>query len=291
MNHELLAILEYIEQERGVSKEQLVDAVEKALLTASRKSIHPANELEVKIDRDTGDIRAWALLEVVAQDPDNDQILLADARERIPHAEIGEKIRWEVTPKDFGRIAAQTAKQAILQQIRKAEKAIVKDEFEDKVGQIVNGTVRRFDSGSIIVDLQKAEGVLSPKDKVPNEQYMPGDRINALLVKVDINVAGPSLILSRTSPQFIRRLLEREVSEIHDGVVEIVSIARDPGIRTKLAVRSTDPRIDPVGACVGMRGMRIKNITNELGGERVDVINYSDDIEEFAANALHPAKA
>ncbi len=291
MNHELLAILEYIEQERGVSKEQLVDAVEKALLTASRKSIHPANELEVKIDRNTGDLRAWALLEVVAENPDNDQILLSVARERIPEAQIGEKIRWEVTPKDFGRIAAQTAKQAILQQIRKAEKAIVKDEFEDKVGQIVNGTVRRFESGSIIVDLQKAEGILSPKDKVPSEQYMPGDRINALLLKVDVNVAGPSLILSRTSPQFIRRLLEREVSEIHDGVVEIVAIARDPGVRTKIAVRSTDPRIDPVGACVGMRGMRVKNITNELGGERVDVINYSDDTEEFIANALHPAKA
>ncbi len=291
MNHELLAILEYIEQERGVSKEQLVDAVEKALLTASRKSIHPANELEVKIDRTTGDIRAWAHLEVVNENPNNDQILLSAVKDRMPQAAVGDKIRWEVTPKDFGRIAAQTAKQAILQQIRKAEKAIVKDEFDSKVGQIVNGTVRRFESGSIIVDLQKAEGILSSKDKVPGEQYMPGDRINALLVKVDINVAGPSLILSRTSPQFIRRLLEREVSEIHDGVVEIVSIARDPGIRTKIAVRSDDQRIDPVGACVGMRGMRIKNITNELGGERVDVINYSDDIKEFAANALHPAKA
>lgn len=291
MNHELLAILEYIEQERGVSKEQLVDAVEKALLTASRKSIHPANELEVKIDRNTGDLRAWAVLEVVAENPDNDQILLSTARERIPDAQVGQKIRWEVTPKDFGRIAAQTAKQAILQQIRKAEKAIVKDEFEDKVGQIVNGTVRRFEAGSILVDLQKAEGILSPKDKVPNEQYMPGDRINALLLKVDVNAAGPSLILSRTSPLFIRRLLEREVSEIHDGVVEIVAIARDPGVRTKIAVRSSDPRIDPVGACVGMRGMRVKNITNELGGERVDVINYSEDPEEFVANALHPAKA
>ena len=276
MNHELLAILEYIEQERGVSKDQLIDAVEKALLTASRKSIHPANELEVKIDRKSGDIRAWALLEVVAENPNNDQILLETARERMPEAQLGEKIRWEVTPKDFGRIAAQTAKQAILQQIRKAEKEIVRDEFADKVGQIVNGTVRRFDAGSIIVDLQKSEGILGSRDKVPGEQYMPGDRINALLVKVDINVAGPSLILSRTLPQFIRRLLEREVSEIHDGVVEIVAIARDPGVRTKIAVRSNDPRIDPVGACVGMRGMRIKNITNELGGERVDVINYSD---------------
>ncbi len=291
MNHELLAILDYMEQDRGVSKEQLIDAVEKALLTASRKSIHPASDLEVKIDRTTGDIRAWANLEVVEANPNNDQILLSAARVRYPEAKSGEIVKWEVTPKDFGRIAAQTAKQAILQQIRKAEKAIVKDEFEDKVGQIVNGVVRRYDAGSIIVDLQKAEGILSPRDKVPNEQYMPGDRINAVLLKVDVNVAGPSLILSRTSPLFIRRLLEREVSEIHDGVVEIVAIARDPGVRTKIAVRSSDPRIDPVGACVGMRGMRVKNITNELGGERVDVINYSDRIAEYAANALHPAKA
>ena len=291
MNHELLAILDYMEQDRGVSKDQLIDAVEKALLTASRKSIHPASDLEVKIDRTTGDIRAWANLEVVEANPNNDQILLSAARVRYPEVQPGETVKWEVTPKDFGRIAAQTAKQAILQQIRKAEKAIVKDEFEDKVGQIVNGVVRRYDAGSIIVDLQKAEGILSPRDKVPTEQYMPGDRINAVLLKVDINVAGPSLILSRTSPLFIRRLLEREVSEIHDGVVEIVAIARDPGVRTKIAVRSGDPRIDPVGACVGMRGMRVKNITNELGGERVDVINYSDNIMEYAANALHPAKA
>lgn len=291
MNHELLAILDYMEQDRGVSKDQLIDALEKALLTASRKSIHPASDLEVKIDRNTGDIRAWANLEVVESFPNNDQIALSEAKTRFPSVSVGEKVKWEVAPRDFGRIAAQTAKQAILQQIRKAEKAIVKDEFDDKVGQIVNGTVRRFDAGSIIVDLQKAEGILSPRDKVPTEQYMPGDRINAVLLKVDINVSGPSLILSRTSPLFIRRLLEREVSEIHDGIVEIVGIARDPGVRTKIAVRSDDPRIDPVGACVGMRGMRVKNITNELGGERVDVINYSDDIAEYIANALHPAKA
>lgn len=291
MNHELLAILDYMEQDRGVSKEQLIEALEKALLTASRKSIHPASDLEVKIDRKTGDIRAWATLEVVERNPNNDQITLADAKTRFPSAVIGEKVKWEVAPRDFGRIAAQTAKQAILQQIRKAEKAIVKDEFDSKVGQIVNGTVRRFDAGSIIVEMQKAEGILSPRDKVPTEQYMPGDRINAVLLKVDINSSGPSLILSRTSPLFIRRLLEREVSEIHDGVVEIVGIAREPGVRTKIAVRSDDPRIDPVGACVGMRGMRIKNITNELGGERADVINFSENTAEYIANALHPAKA
>lgn len=291
MNRDLLAMLDYIEQDRGVSKDQLIDALEKALLTASRKSIHPASDLEVKIDRDTGDIHAWANLEVVERNPNNDQITLADAKTRFPSAAIGDKVKWEVAPREFGRIAAQTAKQTILQQIRKAEKEIVKEEFDSKVGQIVSGMVRRFDAGSIIVDLQKSEGILSPRDKVPTEQYMPGDRINAVLLKVDINAAGPSLILSRTSPLFIRRLMEREVSEIHDGVVEIIGIARDPGVRTKIAVRSADPRVDPVGACVGMRGMRVKNITNELGGERVDVINYSENPAEYIANALHPAKA
>ncbi len=291
MNNELLAILEYIEQERGISKEQLVDAVEKAILSASRKSIHPASDLEVKIDRSTGEIKAWAKLEIVEKDPNNDQILAEKVKERISDAKVGDIIRWEVTPKNFGRIAAQTAKQAILQHLRKAEKAIVKEEFQDKVGEIVNGTVRRFEAGSIIIDLQKAEGIISPKDKVAGEQYMPGDRINALLVKVDTSGAGPSLILSRSSANFVKKLFEREVTEIHDGVVEIVAIAREAGNRTKIAVRSNDQRVDPVGACVGMRGMRVKNITNELGGERVDIIRFENEIRAYAANALHPAKA
>jgi len=209
----------------------------------------------------------------------------------MPDSKSGDIIRWEVTPKNFGRIAAQTAKQAILQQLRKAEKAIVKEEFQEKVGEIVNGTVRRFEAGSIIIDLQKAEGIIASKDKVVGEQYMPGDRINALLVKVDTLSSGPSLILSRSSSNFVKKLFEREVTEIHDGVVEIVAIAREAGNRTKIAVKSNDTRVDPVGACVGMRGMRVKNITNELGGERVDIIRYENDVKTYVANALHPAKS
>ncbi len=290
MNHELLAILEYIEQERGISKEQLAEAVEKALLSASRKSIHPASDLEVKLDRSTGEIKAWAKLEVVEAFPNNDQISIDKVREKDPTARVGDIINWEVTPKNFGRIAAQTARQAILQQIRKAEKDIVQDEFKDKVGELISGTVRRIESGSVIVDVQKAEGVIAGKDKVPGEQYMPGDRIYAVLVKVDTLSAGPSLILSRSTPVFVKKLFEREVSEIHDGVVEIVGIAREAGARTKIAVRSNDSRVDPVGACVGMRGMRVRNITNELGGERVDIIRYDEDIKTYLANAMHPAK-
>lgn len=290
MNNELLATLEYIEQERGISKEQLVEAVEKAIQNASRKSIHPAKELFVKLDRATGELRAWAKLEVVESFPNNDQLLLKDAQKVFPDVQIGEILDWEVTPKNFGRIAAQTARQAILQQLRKAEKEIAKDEYSDKVGEIMSGTVKRIDAGAIIVDLQKSEGILAGKDKVPGEQYMVGERINALLVKVDADNSGPSLILSRANGTFVKKLFEREISEIHDGTVEIVSVARDPGMRTKIAVRSNDPRVDPVGACVGMRGMRVKNITGELGSERVDIIRYEEDICDYVTNALHPAK-
>ncbi|QSH41743.1 transcription termination factor NusA [Lentisphaerota bacterium ZTH] len=290
MNNELLTILEYIEQERGIKREVLVKAVESALLSASRKSIHPASSLTVKVDPQTGEIRAWAKLEVVDSIPNNDQLLLARAQEKLPDVKIGDIVDWEVTPKNFGRIAAQTAKQAIMQQLRKAEKEIVRDEFADRIGQIINGTVRRFESGNIIIDFQKAEGILNSKEKIYGEQYMPGDRINAVLLKVDISGGGPSLIVSRTHPNFVRRLFEREVSEIHDGVVEIMGIAREAGSRTKIAVKSNDPRIDPVGACVGLRGIRVKNITTELSGERIDIVPYDEDLAKYTINALQPAK-
>ena len=290
MNSELLATLEYIEQERGISKEQLVAAVEKAILNASKKAIHPASSLSVKLDRATGELQAWAKLEVVESFPNNDQILLTEAVKQIPDVKVGDVVDIEVTPKNFGRVAAQNARQAILQQLRDAEKSVVQVEFKDKVGEIVSGVVKRIHDGTITVDLQKSEGVLSGKDKVPGEQYTVGERINALLVKVDTEVAGPSLILSRTNTNFVKRLFEREISEIHDGVVEIVAISRDPGSRTKIAVKSNDPRVDPVGACVGMRGIRVRNITGELGNEHVDIIRYEEDIDVFVTNALHPAK-
>ena len=293
MNHELLAILEYIEQERGISKEQLVNAVEKALGATCQKNLeHRAKNVEAKLDRATGSIRVVAVYDVVdAVEHADEQIALADALKIDSSAKVGGKLNVEITPRNFGRIAAQTAKQAILQEIRKAEKATIESEFKDQVGEIVSGTVRRYEQGNIIVDLQKAEAVIPSREKVPSEQYMPGDRINALLMKVSARDNEASLVLSRASTEFVRKLFEREVSEIHDGIVEIVSLARDPGSRTKLAVRSNDPRVDPVGACVGMRGMRVKNITNELNGERVDVIPYTDDLPRYVANALHPAKA
>ena len=291
MNNELLAMLDYIEQERGISKDQLVAAVESAIASASRKSIHPASKIDVKLDLKTGQVRAWAKLTVVDSFPNNDQITIEKARTVFPDVQLGQEIDWEITPKDFGRIAATSARQAIFQRLRKAEKEIVQDEYQDKVGEIVNGTVKRLESGAIIVDLQKSEGIITAKGKVPGESYMIGERINALLVKVDASdSSGPSLILSRSSTDFVKKLFEREISEIHDGVVEIAGIAREPGMRSKIAVRSNDPRVDPVGACVGMRGMRVRNITGELGNERVDIIRYDEDIKVYAANALHPAK-
>ena len=289
MNNELLNILEYIEQERGINREQLVGALEAAILSASKKSIHPANDITVKIDPRTGDIRAWAKLEVVDQFPNSDQLTIARAQERYPDVKVGDVIDWEVTPRNFGRIAAQSAKQAIKQQLNKAEKDIVCAEFNNRIGRLISGTVSQFDSGSLIISFGKAQGILSSKEKIPGEQYMPGENIHAVLLKIDTENAGPSLIVSRSHPDFVRALFAREVTEIHDGTVEIMGISREVGSRSKVAVRSNDERIDPVGACVGVRGTRVKEITKELGNERIDIVPWSDDIKQYAANALQPA--
>ena len=290
MANELLTILEYIERERGISRESITGALEKAIKNASHKSIHPASQLDVEIDPRTGTIKAFASLEVVEENPNNDQLVIDRARERYPDVQLGDVVKWEVTPRNFGRIAAQTARQAIINELRKAEKATVNDEFAERVGQIITGTVRRVDNGNIIIDFQKAEGIMAGRDRIHDEEYYPGDHINALLVKVDSNTSGPSLIVSRSNPEFVAKLFEREVSEIRDGLVKIMGIAREPGRRTKIAVMSTDSRVDPVGACVGVRGSRVRRITDELENERIDIIPYDADIKKYAANALLPAK-
>jgi transcription termination/antitermination protein NusA len=292
MNSELLALLEYIEQERGIDRETMITVLEGALVSAARKSVdQPADDLNVDFDKNTGEYKVWAKLDVVEDNSDKSPncISLEKAITRFPDCKTGESVEWEVTPSNFGRIAAQSAKQAMMQQIRRAEKENVHDEFKEQLGQIVNGTVRRYDSGNVIVDMGKAEGVLSYKDRIPNENYMPGDMINAILIKIESNGLGPSIILSRTNKDFVKRLFEREVSEIHDGIVEVKAIAREPGLRTKIAVYSKDAHIDPIGACVGMRGMRVKNITNELGGEKIDIIKYDEDLSNYVTNALQPA--
>ncbi|MDD3154431.1 MAG: transcription termination factor NusA [Victivallaceae bacterium] len=291
MNNELLTILEYIERERGISREALIGVLEAAILSASHKSIHPATNLSVKIDPATGAIQAWAKLEAVKEFPNSDQILIDLAQTKIPDAKLGDIIDWEVTPRNFGRIAAQNAKQVITQLLRRAEKETVRDAFADQIGQIItNGLVKRFEAGGLVVDFGKAEGIMPAREKIYSEHYMPGDHINALLLDVDIDSAGPSLIISRSDPKFVVRLFEREVSEIRDGVVEIMGIAREAGSRSKIAVRSNDPRVDPVGACVGVRGHRVKQITDELNNERIDIIPWDEDIRKYTMNALLPAK-
>jgi N utilization substance protein A len=211
------------------------------------------------------------------------------ARRKKPDAVIGDEIEFEVTPQNFGRIAAQTAKQAIMQRLRQAEKEMIYEEFKDRAGDIVPGTVRRFDKSDIVVDLGKFEGIMLAKEKVPNEDYHVGDRFRFYVVAVENGQRGPEIILSRSHPNFVRRLFEFEVSEIADRTVEIRSIAREAGYRTKLAVWSPDPKVDPVGACVGLRGARVKNIVRELNNEKVDIIRWTDNLKQFVIDALKPA--
>jgi len=262
MNGEILAILEQIEREKGIKKEVLIVAVESALLSAAKKvmNLKPEQELKVEIDRGSGKIKATC-----------------DGR--------------AVSSIDFGRIAAQTAKQVIMQKIREAEKEVIFSEFQVKVGDIVSGTVYRFQKGTIIVDLLgRAEGILTRREQSPNEEFRQGERIRAYLLEVKKESRGPQIILSRAHPNFVRKLFELEVPEIYEGIVEVKSISRQPGERTKITVHSKDQKVDSVGACVGMRGNRVKNIVNELRGEKIDIVRYHEDVREYIAAALAPAK-
>ena len=283
MTSELLALFEYYEKEKGIDRSTMIEALESALLAASRKSIGPARGLEIHIDPNTGNIKATASLVVVEETPkaSYDEIDLATAQRISPGAELGQELEVDVTPKDFGRIAAQTAKQAMLQRLRQAEKALIYDEFKDRAGDIVGGTVRRFERSDVMVDLGKFEGVMPSRERVNTEEYNVGDRLRAYVVAVENGARGPEIILSRSHPNFVRRLFESEVSEIADRTVEIRGIAREAGYRTKVAVYSANEKVDPVGACVGLRGARVKNIVRELNNEKVDIIRWSDDIKEF----------
>lgn len=291
MNGELAAVLNYLEKERGINRETLFMTVESALLTASRKSVSPAKEIRIHIDRKTCDIKAFATVSIVDHvQSKHDEISLADAKKLKSDAKIGDQIEIEVTPQNFGRIAAQTAKQAILQKIRQAERNIVFEEYRDRAGDIVNGTIRRFERGDIIVDLGRAEAAMPSRERITTEIYQPGDQLRALVLAVQDNPSGPGIVLSRSHPNFVRRLFELEVAEISDGTVEIKGIAREAGFRSKIAVVSHDPKVDPVGACVGMRGVRVKNIVRELSGEKIDIVRWSEDIKTYVSNALSPAK-
>jgi transcription termination/antitermination protein NusA len=264
MNAELSAVVEYMERERGVDRETIIEAIESSLQAAANKKDFGEDQLRIEIDRKTFDIKAYKVL------PSGLEI--------------------ESTPRNFGRIAAQTAKQTIMQKIRMAEKQRIYEDFKDRTGEIVTGTVVRFDRSDVIIELDNTEAVMPSKERVPTEEYEPGERIRAFIMNIRDRERGPEIVLSRNHPDFVRRLFELEVSEIADGTMEIKGIAREAGYRSKVAVISHDERVDPVGACVGMRGMRVKNIVRELSGEKIDIVRWSDDIKVLITNALAPAR-
>jgi N utilization substance protein A len=280
-----------MEKERGIERAVLIQMVEAALMSASKKSVGPARDFRIIIDPKTMAIRAFAKVEVVEQARSrHTQISLAEARRTKPDAKVGDEIEIEITTRDFGRIAAQTAKQAIVQKIRQLEKEIVVKEYKDRLGDIVSGTILRSERGDLIVDLGRVEAIMPARERVQTEEYQVGDRIRAYILSVQDHTSGHHIVLSRSHPNFVKRLFELEISEITDGTVEIKGIAREAGFRTKIAVTSRDEKVDPVGACVGMKGMRVKNIVRELLGEKIDIVRWSADTKTYVTNALNPAK-
>ncbi len=291
MNAEFIGALEQIEEEKGVSKEVLLEAIEAALISAYRRNFASAQNVRVDIGRDSGEIKVYALKQVVEQVSDSRlEVTLEEAQGKDPSLQLGDVLEVEVTPRDFGRIAAQTAKQVVVQRIREAERGIIFDEFSSREGDILTGVIHRLEHRNVMVDLGKVEGVLPPPEQIPGEAYRPNDRIKAYIIEVKKTTKGPQVTISRTHPGLLKRLFELEVPEIHDGVVEIKGIAREAGARSKLAVYSRDDNVDPVGACVGPKGMRVQQVVQELRGEKIDIVKWSSDPASYVANSLSPAK-
>ncbi|MDA0293912.1 MAG: transcription termination factor NusA [Verrucomicrobia bacterium] len=292
MSNELLTMLEYLERERGISRDTLLQAMQEAIIKAAGKGFGGyTRELRVEISPKTGKICGVANVLVVDKVANpQEEMLLARAQVIKPGVELGDSLEVEVEPAAFGRIAAGVARNAIMSSIRRVEKERIYEEFKDRAGDIVSGTVRRFIKSDVIFDLGKFEAVMPSRERVVTEDYSVGDRLRAYVVAVENGKDGPQIILSRSHPNFVRKLFQLEVSEIADGTVQLKGIAREAGVRTKVAVASVDSKVDPVGACVGMRGARVKNIVRELNNEKVDIIKWSDDPKEFVVEALKPAK-
>ncbi len=290
MSSEILSVLEYMEKEKGIPRADMISTITNALKTAAQKGINSGQELKIDINPKNGQLHAWAVMKVVdsISNPKT-EIHVEKAQAVKPGAKIGEMIDKEIDPSTLGRIAAQTARQAVMQRLRQFEKDRIYDDFKDQVGNIVTGTVRRRERNDLFVDLGKAEAIMPAKEQVPGEEYQPGERIRCLLLEIQSTPRGPEIILTRASPKFVRRLFELEVTEVGDGTVKIEAFAREPGYRTKIAVTSSDPKVDPVGACVGARGARVKTIVRELGGEKIDIIKYYADPREMIIEALKPA--
>ncbi|HME73025.1 MAG TPA: transcription termination factor NusA [Myxococcota bacterium] len=283
--------IDQIAKDKGIDKRVIIGALEEAMKQAARRKYGQEKEIEARFNEELGEIELFEFRTVVENltDPEN-QILIASARALDPEAEEGDQIGVKLDTADFGRILAQTAKQVIIQRVRDAERDNVYEEYKDRKGEVVNGIVRRFEKGALIVDLGRAEAVLPPKEQVPRESYRPGDRIRAYVLDITKATKGPQIILSRSCTQMLTKLFEQEVPEIYEGIVSIVAVAREPGGRSKIAVASRDSDVDPVGACVGMKGSRVQAVVQELRGERIDIVPWSPDAARYVCSALSPAQ-
>ena len=291
MNKEFIEALEALESEKEISKEVIIEAIESALVAAYKKNYGTSQNVEVTIDQETGDIAILHLMGVVDEvDDDMVEISIDDAKEIDSRYEIGDTVSYQVTHMDFGRIAAQTAKQVVVQRIREAERGMVFDDFINRQGEIITGTVQRISNETVFFNMGKAEGLLSVTEQVPGETYTINSRVKVYIMDVKKTNKGPQVYLSRSHPGLVKSLFELEVPEIQDGIVEIKGISREAGSRTKIAVWAEDGNVDPVGACVGARGVRVQSVVDELFGEKIDVITWSEDPQTFIANVLSPAK-
>lgn len=290
MNNELLSVVNYLERERGVSREIIIQAIESAILQVAKKNPDFSTDIEVSIDRRTLRVKASNRLIVSDQERGRDYISVSHARRYEKDAQEGDTIVVELPPSQLGRISAQMALQMIKQKIREAERKNVYDEYKDRIGEIVSGTVRQIIGRDVLIDIGKTEAIMPSKERLPTDDFYVGGTVRAYVQRVQSGANGPAVVLSRACNEFVKMLFRLEVSEIADGIVEVMAISRDPGYRTKIAVKTLDEKIDPVGACVGMRGARVSNIVRELNGEKIDIVRWSDDIRQYVTQALSPAR-
>lgn len=283
--------IEQIVKEKGIDRAVVIEAMEQAVLTAANKKYRNTRELEAHYNHELGEVELFEFVTVVEEVQDSyKEIDYEEAREIDPEVELGDSLGEKLDASGFTRIAAQTAKQVIIQKVREAERETIFNEYSERQWEIITGMVRRFEKGELLIDLGRADAVIPAKEQMPREVYRPGDRIRAIITEIKMTTKGPQIILSRTHPSMLAKLFEAEVPEITEGIVEINAVVRDPGSRAKIAVSSNDRDVDPVGACVGMRGARVQNVVSELRGEKIDIIPWSEDIARFACNALAPAQ-
>ena len=294
MNKEILLVVDAVSNEKGVDKSIIFEAIEIALATATKKRYDNDVDIRVSVDHDTGDyetFRRWEVVEDDAMEQPERQVTLSAAQYDDPALQVGDFVEEQIESIVFGRIAAQTAKQVIVQKVREAERAQVVEAYQDRIGELVMGVVKRVERGNVYLDLgNNADAIIPREEMIPREPVRPGDRIRGYLKEINTEVRGPQLFVSRTNPRFLIELFKLEVPEVGEGLIEIVGASRDPGLRAKIAVKSNEPRIDPVGACVGMRGSRVQAVSNELAGERVDIVLWDENVAQFVINAMSPAE-